>query len=76
MKKYWQIDALGFLGNSTKGVESEDGMVVFGFGRQGNDQPQMTDPHNKFYIGFLKRKVKNLAGHETVAKDIAEILKE
>lgn len=70
-----QIDALGFLGNSTKGVESEDGMVVFGFGRQGNAQPQMTDPHNKFYIGFLKRKVKNQGGHESVAKDIADILK-
>ena len=70
-----QIDALGFLGNSTKGVASEDGMVVFGFGRQGNAQPQLTNHHNTFYIGFLKRKVKNQGGHESVAKDIADILK-
>lgn len=70
-----QIDLLGFLGNSDKGVESEDGMVVFGFGRQSESLPQMTDPHNKFYIGFLKRKVKNQGGHDSVAKDIAEILK-
>ena len=70
-----QIDALGFLGNSSKGVESEDGMVVFGFGRQGNAQPQLTDPHNTFYIGFLKRKVKNENVHESVAKDIANVLK-
>jgi hypothetical protein len=70
-----QIDTLGFLGNSIKGVASEDGMVVFGFGRQGNAQPQLTDPHNTFYIGFLKRKVKNQGGHESVAKDIDSILK-
>jgi len=70
-----QIDALGFLGNSSKGIESEDGMVVFGFGRQGEAQPQMTDPHNTFYFGFLKRKIKNVNGHESVAKDIANILK-
>lgn len=70
-----QIDALGFLGNSSKGVDSEDGIVVFGFGRLGNSQPQLTDPHNTFYIGFLKRKVKNESVHESVAKDIANILK-
>jgi len=70
-----QIDELGFLGNSKNGVDSEDGMVVFGFGRQGEAQPQMTDPHNTFYIGFLKRKVKNEASHESVAKDIIDILK-
>jgi len=70
-----QIDELGFLGNSKNGVDSEDGMVVFGFGRQGDAQPQMTDPHNTFYIGFLKRKVKNEASHESVAKDIIDILK-
>ncbi len=70
-----QIDALGFLGNSSKGVDSEDGIVVFGFGRLGNSQPQLTDPHNTFYIGFLKRKVKNESVHDSVAKDIANILK-
>lgn len=70
-----QIDALGFLGNSSKGVDSEDGMVVFGFGRQGNAEPQLTDPHNTFYIGFLKRKVKNENSHAAVAKEIADIIK-
>lgn len=70
-----QIDELSFMGDSSKGVDADDGMVVFGFGRQGDAQPQMTDPHNTFYIGFLKRKVKNLNGHESVAKDISDILK-
>lgn len=70
-----QIDLLGFLGNSDRGVESEDGAVVFGFGRQSEALPQMTNPNHTFYIGFLKRKVKNASGHESVAKDIADILK-
>jgi len=70
-----QIDELGFLGNSKNGVDSEDGMVVFGFGRQGDAQPQMTNHHNTFYFGFIKTKVKNQNAHESVAKDIADILK-
>lgn len=69
-----KIDQLGFLGNSEKGVGSEDGMVVFGFGRQDDDQPQLTDPYNKFYFGFLKNKVKNPGVHESVAKDIENIM--
>jgi hypothetical protein len=70
-----QIDALGFLGNSSRGVHSEDGMVVFGFGRQSDTQPQMTNPHNKFYFGFMKRRVKSENSHESLAKDILNILK-
>lgn len=70
-----KIDALGFLGNSSQGIESDDGMVVFGFGRQGDAQPQLTDPHNTFYFGFIKRKIKNKATHESLAKDIEGILK-
>lgn len=70
-----QIDVLGFLGDSENGIESDNGMVVFGFGRQSNAQPQLTDPHNVFYIGFIKTRVKNINGHENVAKSIADILK-
>jgi hypothetical protein len=70
-----QIDALGFLGNTTKGVNSDDGMVVFGFGRQGDAQPQLTKHNNTFYFGFMKRKVKSKSRHESVAKDILNILK-
>ena len=70
-----QIDLIGFLGNSDQGIESEDGMVVFGFGRQSDAQPQMSNPYNTFYIGFLKRKVKNRSRHESVVKDITNVLK-
>ena len=69
-----QIDALGFLGNSPEGLESDDGMVVFGFGRQGDAQPQLTDPYNTFYFGFMKMKVKTKNGHESVTKDLMKLI--
>lgn len=70
-----QIDVLGFLGNSEKGVESNDGMVIFGFGRQSDAKPHLTNIHNTFYIGFIKTRVKNQSGHASLAKDLADILK-
>ncbi len=70
-----RIDVLGFLGNSDKGIESESGMVVFGFGRQGNDQPLLTDPHCTFYIGFLKEKVRSESDHEDIVKSMEQLLK-
>lgn len=70
-----QIDALGFLGNSAEGVHSEEGMVVFGFGRQSDARPLMSDPHNTFYFGFLKTKVKSQGSHDSVDKEIQNILK-
>jgi hypothetical protein len=70
-----QIDTLGFLGNSAEGIASDDGMVVFGFGRQADDNPQLTDPHNTFYLGFLKRKVKTRNGHENLEKEILSIIR-
>lgn len=69
-----KIDALGFLGNSDKGVESEDGMTIFSFGGQGDAQPQLTNHRNTFYIGFIKKKVKNQGRHESLAKDISNII--
>jgi uncharacterized protein YodC (DUF2158 family) len=70
-----QIDALAFLGNSAEGIHAEEGMVVFGFGRQGNSIPLMSDPHNTFYFGFLKSKVKNQGSHDSVVKQIQDIIK-
>ena len=70
-----EIDEMSFLGNSGKGVDSQDGMVVFGFGRQSDSQPRMTNPHNKFYFGFMKRKIKNSTAHDGIVKDIQSILK-
>jgi len=44
-------DMFGYLGNSGKGLEAEDGMVVFGFGRDKNAVPLM-NANQIFYLGF------------------------
>ena len=44
-------DLVSYLGNSDKGISSEDGMTVFGFGRTGAT-PLLTKP-NEFVIGFM-----------------------
>ena len=46
-----KIDMLGFLGNTTEGLKSPDGMTVFGFGRDKNTNPLMTG-NQKFVVGF------------------------
>ena len=45
------IDVFGYLGNSDKGLEADDGMVVFGFGRDKNATP-LLQVNQIFYIGF------------------------
>ncbi len=49
-------DTFGFLGNSSDGIESKDGMVVFGFGRDKNAVP-LLNQKNIFYMGFYEKKV-------------------
>jgi len=49
-------DLFGFLGNSPDGINSKDGMAVFGFGRGEDATPLMTRP-NIFYFGFYDKKV-------------------
>lgn len=46
------IDCFSYMGSGPEGVASADGMVVFGFGRDGAT-PLMKGP-NKFFIGFLE----------------------
>lgn len=61
-------DRFGFMGNSKKGLSSNDGMIVFGFGRGKNVRPLLDKPM-KFYIGFLNENILSndfstkLAGH-------------
>ncbi len=49
-------DIFGYLGNSSAGLKSNDGMVVFGFGRDKNAVP-LLNQKNIFYIGFYEKKV-------------------
>ena len=59
------LDTFGFLGNSTQGINSQDGMVVFGFGRNGT-QPLLTDL-STFEIGFWESAVVNTTEHNNIA---------
>jgi hypothetical protein len=44
-------DMYGFLGNSDQGMESGDGMTVFGFGRDENTKPLLSGPQ-EFVVGL------------------------
>ncbi|MGB6152938.1 MAG: VCBS repeat-containing protein [Pricia sp.] len=63
------LDMMAYLGNSEEGVQSKNGMTVFGFGRGEDTQPLLTGP-NTFIIGFYKGAVQNKTGHERIAEHI------
>jgi hypothetical protein len=70
------LDTFSYFGDSEKGVGSDDGMVVFGFGSQGGAEPQLVSATNTFIIGFMKKRVKNVAAHEDVQKYIEDLIKD
>ena len=47
-------DMFGFLGNSEQGINAENGMVVFGFGR-GEEATPLINKSNIFYFGFFEK---------------------
>ena len=65
-------DHYTYLGNSDKGNDSEDGMVVFGFGRAPKATPLFTQPH-KFRIGFYEGKIENSDDHQLILKYIEKL---
>lgn len=46
------VDCFAYMGNSEKGIEAEDGMVVFGFGRDKAAIP-LLNRQEKFVLGFI-----------------------
>ncbi|MCR9294721.1 MAG: hypothetical protein NXI32_18540, partial [bacterium] len=46
-------DTLWYLGNEARGIESQDGMLVFGFGRGPGTQPLLTGNH-RFRLAFVE----------------------
>jgi len=68
-------DLLGFLGNTSDGLYSPDGMVVFGFGRQPGAIPLMTVVDKTFYISFLDQTVSSSEEHEALAVRIQQLIK-
>jgi hypothetical protein len=54
-----KIDLVGFLGNTIKGLNSSDGMTVFGFGRDEQGNPLLSG-NQKFVVGlYPKQLIKN-----------------
>jgi hypothetical protein len=63
-------DTLWYLGNSDQGIASEDGMIVFGFGRGDGTRPLLRGADQSFRLGFVESSVENNAppSHQTIAR--------
>ncbi len=66
-----KTDMVSFLGNTKEGVESPDGMTVFGFGRDDKGNPLLTGNH-QFVVGFYPEKVSQKKQHQRFSKYIAK----
>ena len=64
-------DMCGYMGNSRKGLESEDGMIVFGFGRYMTADPLMTQTPNRFRIGFRETKIQTEREHRELEQNLS-----
>jgi hypothetical protein len=57
-------DTLWYMGASQDKLAANDGMVVFGFGREKSSIPLLKDAGLEFRFGFVEGKVVNKADHE------------
>lgn len=62
-------DMFSYMGNSSEGNQSLDGMTVFGFGREPNAKPLM-HTKNTFLIGFYPSFIANESDHESLLQYI------
>ena len=62
-------DLYGQLGNTPNGNDSPDGMVVTGFGRGPNTEPQLRG-RNEFLIGFWPAPVKAANDHQAITRHL------
>ncbi len=65
-------DLYTYMGNSTAGNNSKDGMVVFGFGRAPGATPLIQKPH-RFRIGFYDGRVADHDQHVQIIKYIERL---
>jgi hypothetical protein len=56
-------DTLWFMGSTSSGLRSDDGMVVFGFGRGPSGKPQFRGAGQKFVLGFVEQFVRDSEAH-------------
>ncbi|NAS12312.1 FG-GAP repeat domain-containing protein [Poritiphilus flavus] len=64
-----KMDMMSYLGNTENGALSEDGMTVFGFGREDNAQALLKGL-NTFLIGFYGAHVNSKDGHQQITLHI------
>jgi hypothetical protein len=69
-----KTDMVSFLGNTKEGVESPDGMTVFGFGRDDKGNPLLSGNH-QFVVGFYPEKVIQKRKHQAFSKYITKQFK-
>jgi len=63
------LDLISFLGNTEKGINSPDGMTVFGFGRGKETNPLLKDPQ-RFIIGLYPERIEDETKHRAIQKFI------
>lgn len=66
-------DTFSYLGNTDRGINADDGMVVFGFGRAEGARPQINSPQT-FIIGFFPDAIINEKKHLQISQYIAGLL--
>lgn len=64
-------DIISMLGNSDKGIDSADGMTVWGFGRNEKPAALLTTPQ-QFIIGFYPEKIDSKEKHQAFAQYLAQ----
>ena len=67
-------DLFGFMGASEDGLHADDGMVVFGFGRNKETQSLLRNP-NKFYFGFHENKIDSMKRYKILNNYLDFLLK-
>ena len=68
------MDMISFLGNTEAGLESPDGMTVFGFGRD-KDATPLLNGSQSFVIGFYPEKIEDSPGHKKISIHIESLIK-
>ncbi len=73
LKKDDHQDMIAYLGNSEKGIDSEDGMTVFGFGRGKHTNPLLTE-NQKFIVGIYQDTILDIQEHKKLSQHIANLI--
>jgi hypothetical protein len=65
------LDTFAYLGNTKAGLVSEDGMVVFGFGRGRKGIEPLLRGRNSFRIGLLEQAGRDSKGYQAIQRRLS-----